>query len=636
MLRYYDASRRGQATFYMILGILALIVMSLFLYQKLSDDESTISKHSFPDFKPAEIYFESCLRLVAHDALVMVGQQGGYIEVPTPLRTRNTSYWYVDEVNVAPFISDIEQEVNNYILEKSWVCSDYTKMKEYGYNMTVFDIKSVTTKVLDKAVSVDITFPVDISMGNSVKRLNDFSFDFNIRLMDMYKVASELVNRATVQTFDRCGEVCENNLDVHISTSQFEGDVLVVGETIEIIDDDTNKPYHLSFAINKPLSDAFDGSNDSLRLAILAPVDADPEFPSFGDMAIKHFNEVIPFENHSVEVFDCGGLKDFFDRKDQFDVAIITGHMHFYIGAQDTGCYNMEEEFNDDFRDWVNSGKVLWINYDCGIDNFVNLMYRRTVLAGLQDSMSDTYSATSEDYTVLANPNHKILTCPHNITQQIANVGHSGMGRISVNPSTDLICGTIDDAKLWTEKLGNGMVVWDTFFMKDNLYANVPVQNDIQTVFGMYAENVLNYLVTSRMEWTVTEGMMPILIEPINGYKMTNNPKFYFDYDSKEEDNESYILQIRFRDNGSLIYEENPVELFYIEGKGFEVSPFTEAIWNTIINLEGDNEFEWQVAAIVNGTYYWSSIDNSDPVSCVGTSCVYTTRNQLMEELSRT
>src|SRR3989344_8686679 len=79
--------KRGQVTTLVILGIIIIAVVGLTYYiinyglkSEFEREQEKITTTS--EFVPVKNYFDSCIKSVALDGAVILGSQGGYINIP--------------------------------------------------------------------------------------------------------------------------------------------------------------------------------------------------------------------------------------------------------------------------------------------------------------------------------------------------------------------------------------------------------------------------------------------------------------------------------------------------------------------------------------------------------------------------
>ncbi|PLW79400.1 hypothetical protein C0585_07905 [Candidatus Woesearchaeota archaeon] len=229
-------SRKGQVTIFIIIGIIMLLATAVIMYinktiaeskdleynaGKLTDETQTVS-----DF----VY--RCFEEVGTDALMLIGQGGGYVELNRSttiilpgMETESTGlelvegtnmvipYWmYMNSPNdcqtncefkadYVPTLSSssdpisIENQISYYIEDNLATClNGYQGFIEQG--MTVLDQYPIAaTDVQENTVVVRLDYPVNITYGNHQTELRYFEKRFDVKLYYAYWLAQMITGR---------------------------------------------------------------------------------------------------------------------------------------------------------------------------------------------------------------------------------------------------------------------------------------------------------------------------------------------------------------------------------------------------------------------------------------------------------
>ena len=153
--------KKGQVTIFVILGILILIILSLFLFS------TTFKQDSFNDLdvdlKHTEIqmFVSSCLEYSLNDAISQISD----LNHNNPLFQSNL----------------IEQEIKRIILEDLPLCiDDFSSFEIYGVEIRE-NPYTLSVSVGDTRTFANLNYPLNISKANQVVFLSDFtaSVDFD-------------------------------------------------------------------------------------------------------------------------------------------------------------------------------------------------------------------------------------------------------------------------------------------------------------------------------------------------------------------------------------------------------------------------------------------------------------------------
>ncbi|MGV8086448.1 MAG: hypothetical protein ACP5N1_02345 [Candidatus Woesearchaeota archaeon] len=237
-------NKRGQITIFIIIGIILLFIVALTIYfsssfnkvrppvqQLLVDDE----------LKPIQVYVTDCLSATAKEGLIRLGQNGGYITVPSgmkidPVRPQNSDaiffdpqvipYWYymkpcsessigciivtnpsVCEKGVrciVPYTGDnsIEEQLNTFIETNIDKClANFEPFKD-RYDITTGKIV-VDTRIAESEVGFKLDYPLDVKIigSNRNAKIPYFYTEHEVNLGKIYKFALEIRDAEQNYTF---------------------------------------------------------------------------------------------------------------------------------------------------------------------------------------------------------------------------------------------------------------------------------------------------------------------------------------------------------------------------------------------------------------------------------------------------
>lgn len=227
--------KRGQITIFIIIGILILFAFALFFYlrgvevEKRAEIARPVVEKVPTELNPIVLYTEDCLKTVATDGLVLLGQHGGYIypeeygkfsfSEPTDADGLIFSegsgmmvpYWfYNSNPNDANMIglasmrpglhriraddSSIESQLDRFIEKELPVClANYSVFKEQGYRIEEAGEISVKSTVIPGAVTFLVDYPLDVALGETgVRRISQFFAAVDVDLNQIYEIASAI------------------------------------------------------------------------------------------------------------------------------------------------------------------------------------------------------------------------------------------------------------------------------------------------------------------------------------------------------------------------------------------------------------------------------------------------------------
>jgi|GEM_PF-2787077 len=222
--------KRGQVTIFIVLALVILIIAGIGIYMFNKVKTTTLSLQRTPagdDVKPIQVFVEDCVGNSAKEAVVLLGQHGGYIDPSnqalsgrqfsvdaaspedrdfTTLNSGSNSfstaipYWYYDdpsgscsncvEKSNTPFIQDIEFQINAYAASKGLEClNNFSDFTARGYSIVPTDDLYVSSHIRDSDVAVQIYYPLTITYRSQTSTLKDYYSIVDIPLKKYYDLA---------------------------------------------------------------------------------------------------------------------------------------------------------------------------------------------------------------------------------------------------------------------------------------------------------------------------------------------------------------------------------------------------------------------------------------------------------------
>lgn len=179
--------KRGQISIFIIISLVIVVSVILFFFIGDFSRESKISKNVLP----VHNFVKECIEKTSKDALVYVGDHGGYYEVPNDSLIIGIPLYFNKGYVKIPLKEDIEVQLSNYLDDMLFFCTknfvDYP-----AYKVKQKEIKT-SSKILNDRVLFDIKYPLDIEIDNETYFFENFEAEIPIRLNAIYNVSSEIV-----------------------------------------------------------------------------------------------------------------------------------------------------------------------------------------------------------------------------------------------------------------------------------------------------------------------------------------------------------------------------------------------------------------------------------------------------------
>lgn len=243
--------KRGQVTLFIILGIILLILASLWFYsQRAALPETGVEA---PDAKKIQLFVEECVRQTAVPGAFLLGFQGGELYstltgnepdaeiVAKNLITqqRGLPYLMVNGRKThtkTELLARVSQHFSTYLAQNLPACTDFTPFLRQG--MFIDELPpSAETKIAADTLHFDVAYPLDVTQEEKNFQLNRFRAQIPSRLGTLINVADEMLDiitqnpaKANLPAFSRLNQ----QYDVRITVLPYNHEVTVYA----VYDDD--------------------------------------------------------------------------------------------------------------------------------------------------------------------------------------------------------------------------------------------------------------------------------------------------------------------------------------------------------------------------------------------------------------
>lgn len=220
--------KRGQVTVFIVVGIVILVVFGLvfalrgnILEQSFENEMNSIIVPQ--QLMPVKSYLDSCLKDVVSDGVRIIGEQGGYIDIPEDITYRSATnpfsnslqlfgdaevaYWHYETANEIerqqiPTKKQMEAELEEYVDENFKDCFYFLdSFEEEGFEIDL--PKSVNTEISikDNVVQVKVLSEVLVSLKEVNKNINKHMVIVDSRLGEMYDLAVNVMEKENKDLF---------------------------------------------------------------------------------------------------------------------------------------------------------------------------------------------------------------------------------------------------------------------------------------------------------------------------------------------------------------------------------------------------------------------------------------------------
>ena len=220
--------KRGQVTVFIVVGIVILVAFAFLFFFRGQITESTFEDQmnalTVPrQIEPVKDYFDACLKQKVQDGVFLLGEQGGYINIPEDIMPRSISntfsntleiypgaevaYWYYETANgieqqSIPSITNMEKELEGYLDEEFLDCFYYTyTFEEDGleFQNPPYAISDVT--IQDNTIQVEVVADVYVTLKEVATEIERHMVIVESNLGEMYNLAKEIYEEENQNTF---------------------------------------------------------------------------------------------------------------------------------------------------------------------------------------------------------------------------------------------------------------------------------------------------------------------------------------------------------------------------------------------------------------------------------------------------
>jgi hypothetical protein len=200
--------KKAQITTFIIIGVILLIAVALFFFirgELLKDIEP---ERVVPiEFMDINDYVEDCLKITSRDAIYLLGLQGGYIYLPDAIARQRDAHvefvknsdlkvplWYYFGSYRYPLISDMERDINRYIIENMPLCINNFESFENKYVVDDYEIQP-STVISETDVLINLKYPLIVKniANNQIADIDTFTSRHDVKLKRAYDLANEIL-----------------------------------------------------------------------------------------------------------------------------------------------------------------------------------------------------------------------------------------------------------------------------------------------------------------------------------------------------------------------------------------------------------------------------------------------------------
>jgi len=242
-----SSSIRSQTTIFIVIAVCILGFAIVLLFIEKDGGNNIDGQKISPDVSPVYNLVEDCLKLTGEEAVIWVGNTGGYLISPNN-SLNDVAYYFYNGGNHMISKEAIEENISFYVDNFLPFCfKDFSDLSEFKVNYG--DVRA-KTNIKNGSVFINVNIPLTILKSEKTYYLNDFDTEIPVRLDVIYRVNEELM----AEQMKKKDAVCfsclkriseENNVTINLFDAENNSILFVVSDDLSKIND---KNYAFYFA----------------------------------------------------------------------------------------------------------------------------------------------------------------------------------------------------------------------------------------------------------------------------------------------------------------------------------------------------------------------------------------------------
>ena len=190
----WNYNKKGQITIILIIAIVIVGILIIFF----SFREKIIPKpeSKIPEISQINSILEECIEQKAIDAIMLIGLQGGYTNLPKnniKLGDFNIAYGLHKNQNTLAPLSTIEDEISSYI---KLTISSCIEDQEFPQLIISQEQPETSVKIKQDIIEISANLPLSITKADkSVTFDNKYKTEIPIRLTEIHNTANNIIQK---------------------------------------------------------------------------------------------------------------------------------------------------------------------------------------------------------------------------------------------------------------------------------------------------------------------------------------------------------------------------------------------------------------------------------------------------------
>ncbi len=201
------SDKSGQVTIFIILGILLVLALVVVVFVK--KEIMVIKPEEFVTTGkgPVEDYIAGCVKKLGEEALLRIGEQGGYVNLPIEIAQNSyvhlktspfsaVPYWAYGTTRAVPSLPAVEAQIDTHIQQNLRQCVFGPGAFTQTYQLIERSGIKADTEIADVRVIFDVRWEIEVQdkQGEKIKELVKHSAQSPVKLKRLYDTAARIVD----------------------------------------------------------------------------------------------------------------------------------------------------------------------------------------------------------------------------------------------------------------------------------------------------------------------------------------------------------------------------------------------------------------------------------------------------------
>jgi len=174
--------KRGQASVFIILGLIVLIVIIfVFLGSMGSKDSTSQEITEILNIDQAKDALETCIEEEIEESFFLMGTQGGYL-IP-----KNNSYFFLTTYDILT-VEEMESNMESYLETTILECETLLEDSEFTLEKNGIDVMAS----FENRAEITVDWPVKVIYGEKQETISQITESFNVNLNNINEITNNL------------------------------------------------------------------------------------------------------------------------------------------------------------------------------------------------------------------------------------------------------------------------------------------------------------------------------------------------------------------------------------------------------------------------------------------------------------